>query len=152
MPRYTDGQPKEIGVYAFVPAPTVTTTTLAATYYPIAGPFTNTVRKQFSLGVDSIIYDYPKNIFVEIAYSGTFASNVNNTFIGAAVKKNGAVIAGSEGVVKTKLAGDEGSTSASAVVELAQGDTIQLVVKSDQAGANITAETFSTTLSVFFNE
>lgn len=151
-PVYLDGQPDEVGVYAYVPSPTITTTTLAATYYPIAGPFTNTVLSGWSVGVDSIVYDGPKTRYVEIVYSGTFESDTNNTTFVTAVKHNGNAIAGSEATFELKLAGDSGNVSATVVVEVAQNDTIQLVVKSDQAGAEITAQTYSTALTVFFNE
>lgn len=151
-PVYVNGQPDEVGVHAYIPSPTITTTTLAATYYPVAGPFTNTVLKRFSLGADSIIYSDPVSRFVEIAYSGTFESDTNNTMITTAVKHNGVEIPGSQATFELKLAGDTGSVSATVVVEVAQNDTIQLDIKSDQAGAQITAQTFSTSLSVFFNE
>lgn len=144
--------PTDIGVYAYLPNPTITTTTLANTYYPISGPFTNTVIEWFSLGVDSIVYSHSYNRFVQINYSGTFSSDINNTSITVAVKHNGTIIPGSEGTFKLKLSGDSGSVSATVVTEVAQNDTIQLVLKSDQAGAEITASSFSTTLGVFFNE
>ena len=111
MPRYDQDTSLPLGVFAYVPNPTNTTTVLADTYYPIAGPFTNTVLEQFSLGVDYIEFTNHETVYVKVTYSGTFESDTNNTTITAAVKLNGVVITGSEGAFKLKASGDSGSVS-----------------------------------------
>lgn len=149
MPRYDENTKGFLGVFAYLPNPTNTTTTLAATYYPIAGPFTNTVIEKFSLGIDYIEFTNHETVYVKIVYSGTFQSDTNNTEITTAVKLNGAVITGSQSSFKLKAAGDSGSVSAVVVVEITTGDQIQLVLQSNQAGAVITAVNYTTALNRF---
>lgn len=149
MPRYDRSTKVPLGVFAYLPNPTNTTTVLAATYYPIAGPFTNTVLEEFTLGVDYIEFSNGETVHVKIDYSGTFSSDTNNTAITVGVKLNGGIVAGSVGVVVIKAAGDSGSVSGTVVVEITTGDQIQLVLQSDQAGAVITASTFTTSLNRF---
>ncbi len=143
--------PTKVGVYAYATA-TETTTTLADTYYAIAGPFQNTVFEGFSANIDHIVYIHPLTKYVEIIYNGTFESDTDSPVITIAVKQNGAVIPGSEASYKLRLVGYTGSVSATMVIPIAQGDTIQLVVKSDIPGAKIIADTFSASLKLFFQE
>lgn len=144
------GVKPDLGVFAYVPAPTVTTTAPANTYVPIAGPFTNPVIEQFTLGVDKIIYSGSCSMWVEISYSGTFTSDTNTTTFTVGVRNGGIVFPGSESTFKLKLTGDSGSVGGHTVVWMAPGDTVQLIVKSTQNGAELTAESFTTTLSRFF--
>lgn len=147
---YTRGTLPSLGVFAYLPNPTVTTTTPADTYVPIAGPFTNPTIEQFVIGADKIVYAGTETVWVVIVYSGIFTSDTNNTIITVSVRNGGVVFPGSESTTELKLAGDYGSVSAHTVVQLEPGDTVQLIVKSDQDGAQVTAQTFSTTLSRFF--
>ena len=149
MPRYSRDKKPPLGVFAYLPNPTNTTTTLAGTYYPITGPFTNPILEQFTVGVNYIEFSNHETVYVKIIYSGTFESDTNNTTITAGIKLNGTLITGSEGAFKLKAIGDSGGVSATVAVEITSGDQIQLVIKSDQAGAVITCDTFTTSLNRF---
>jgi hypothetical protein len=147
---YTKGTLQNLGVFAYVPSPTITTTTPADTYIPITGPFTNPVIEQFELGVDKIVYTGSEVLTVAISYSGSFTSDTNSTTLTVAVRNGGTVFPGSEAFQKIKLAGDYVSVSGNTVTILNPGDTVQLILKSDKNGAQITVETFTTTLNRFY--
>lgn len=126
-------------VFGTLNTSTDTETTLASTWYPIAGAFTNDPIENFTLNVDKIKYSgLETRIFKVIVSVSASSDTVNtNTYIGIGVNGNDPATRMQAGIV-LKLAADKSSWMVMGEVILETDDEIQLMVLSDQAGAKIT--------------
>lgn len=124
--------------FGYLPASTETTTTLADTYYPIEGPFTNPVLDDFELDGDSIVYKGLDTRKFKVILSVSAQSDVNTTNCEIGISLNGSVAAGLSSPELLKLTTDIGTWMCQGEIELETDDAVSLVVKSDQAGAKIT--------------
>lgn len=136
-------------VYAYLENPITITTTPLNTYVPIAGPFVNSFIEQWQviLAQDSICYIGAEPIVTVMYYNGSFQTDTPSTTFATAIKQNGVILPGS--VCISRIASISGWRTASSIVvtPIVSDDLIQLVVKSDKDGAQLTAHTFSTALA-----
>ena len=132
-------------VYAFLPNSTDTTITVAGTYYPITGPFTNDPLIGFIFDTDHIEYSGPITRHFEIDWHSTLQADNIGTIVHVGISINSAApIAVSATTCRT--ANDEYALSATAVVSLKTDDEIQLVISADGSGDVITVDHFTTTI------
>ena len=143
MPKYS-----RTGVYAYVSTPQNTTTTVAGTYYRLAGTFTNEILEGFFIDVDTLTYQGQKGCF-EIQVSASFITDTNNTEITLALFKNGVLQANSIMTGEIDATTDKMPLSLVDVIELEEDDTIEIKVASDKAGAVIQAITLNTSAHTF---
>lgn len=145
---------KKVGVFAYLGTPTATTTTLAGTYYPIQGTFTNSPSECFGAATTytpGIKYECETTQYLEIDWHASVGSDAGNTTVTCGVYKNGVLEASSVMSTFAKNLGQIYAMSGTTVIELAQNDEVQLVVKSDQAGAQVTFNNYTTSISEFFD-
>jgi len=145
---------KKVGVYAYLNTPASTTITVAATYYPINGTFTNAPIEGFSAATvvtPGIKYDEALTQYFEIDWHASVYCDHNTTTVHFGIKKNGTLLPGSVMGSMCKNASQVYAISGTTVVELATDDEIQLVVTSDGSGDVITMEHYTTTITEFFD-
>lgn len=138
-----------IGVFAALAAQTKTDITASDTYTPIAGIFTNVPAIGFEFLADPAIkYVGEETMYfkMDICLSGFAAAN--NTTVTGAIKKNGIILTHSLMQTFLKTTPDSYNFSGTDVFELAKGDKIQLVVKTNN-GADVTFINITTTLKPF---
>jgi len=147
MPIY----PKS-GVFAYLTShDTITTITLADTWYFINGTFGNIPIEKFSFNSDpSIVYDGDKVEYFEIDWHSTMSSNKNTNTVHCGIKKNGIIVDSSIMGTFLKNQGQQYTLSGTTVIELKKNDTIQLVFKSDKTVSNVTFYHYTTTIRPFF--
>ena len=137
---------EEVAVFGYLPNPATTTIAAAGVYQLVSGPFANPVLRGFSVGMDYIQYTGTHDKLVKIICFTTLESNVNNNIITIAVYHNGVLITGSETIREMKFAGDINSWGLTCDTVIKNGDTIQLVVKSNKVGSVVTFNNFQTNL------
>ncbi len=141
----------KIGACGYISTPAATTVTTAATYYPIAGTFTNSCMEQFSAVADPAIqYDGNATLDFEIDWHAAISCNNSTRHISLGIKKNADIQAGSIMGTLCKTSGEEYSLSGTCVVSLAKNDKIQLVLTSDNNGDEVTAQHYTTTIRPFY--
>lgn len=118
--------------------PTPTTTTVADTYYPIDGVFTNTVLDNFELSGGSLVYKGSEVREFKGFLNVSCQSDTAATTVTITITKNGAVQTGYEVDRLLKLTSDKGSWIVPVDFELEMDDYLTLEIKSDKAGAEIT--------------
>ena len=138
-----------VGVFAYLGAPADTTCTLADTWYPINGAFTNDPMLGFEVDVDKLKYIGAKTMYFEIDGHIVVKGDSNGTTAHFGLKKTGAIIPSSVMGTYMKTLNEPFPVSGTTVVELATNDTIQLVMKADGAGDIITTEHLTTTIRPF---
>lgn len=121
-------------VSAYLNASTDTPITLAATWYPILGVFTNSFSN-FEFDVDKIKCIAPRTNKYEIDWSVKCASDTPAATINVTVMINGVAIETSKMGAYAKTSGEPVSFSGTEPAMLSFGDTVQLVVQSDKAGS-----------------
>ena len=143
---------KKCGTFAYISVADDTTCTVQNTYYPIAGTFTNSPMEDFSVVADPAIkYEGTLTQYFQINWSATFASDNNSNTISIGAKKGTNLITSSVMSMYCKTNGELYSLSGVFVVELAEHDTIQLVIASNVAGASISVTHFTTSIREFFD-
>lgn len=143
---------KKAGVFANLGTPTNTTITVADTYYPIAGTFTNDPIEDFTaVATPAIRYDGEKVQHFEIDWHAAIKGDSNGITVHVGIKKNGTLVDSSVMGTLLKFLGEEQALSGTAVVELEKDDEIQLVTTADGNGDIVTFEHFTTTISEFFD-
>ena len=145
---YTMG--RRSGVFAYLTSPSNTTCTLADTWYPIAGAFTNNPMLDFSFVTDHIEYDGTLKQYFEIDWHATIEGDSNGITAHIGIYLNSSIVASSVMGVFLKYSGEVMTLSGTCVVEMEQGDEIQLVAMADGAGDVITVKHFTTTIARFF--
>lgn len=131
---------------AYLSTPTPTTTTLANTYYPIQGVFTNNL-KGFSVGTTGIVCDFTENKRLKALLSVSVQSDTSTTTVTITVTKGGVVQTGYEASRLLKLTSDVGAWIVPVDFNCTSPDELILEVKSDKAGAVLT---FNTCISNVF--
>lgn len=150
--KYITG--KKVGVYAYLTEPTGTTITTAGTFYPIGGSFTNAPVEGFGVAITytpGIKYTETLTQFFEIDWHTSVSASVNTTTVTLAISKNGTLIPGSDMLHLCKNSDQTYNLSGTCVVELAEGDEIQLIVTSNGDGDVLTIHKYTTTINEFFD-
>lgn len=139
------------GVFAALTESAATTITTANTYYPISGTFSNSPIELFELVADPAIqYNGDEPVYFEIDAHASFSVDSNSATVKAAIKKNGELVTESIMSAFAKTANELFTFSGTSVVELENGDKIQLVCTSDGDGDVITFENITATIRNFF--
>jgi len=146
------GQQTYPNVYAYVSTPGDTTITVADTFYPVEATFMNPHADGFTIGASGITYDLAETRTFEVDWSATVGSAdaTNTVHIGIAV--NGETLTSASPTVMGmffRYAVDPLNLSGTAVVTLAQTDTVSLEITSDSGGNVITTSNFNTTIRPF---
>ena len=142
---------KKSGVFAYLPTETDTTTTAAATYYPVAGTFTNAPVENFTaVDTPGIRYNGTPSQFFEIDWHCTFEVDNASKTVTVGVAINETVVAASTQSMFCRYANDSVHLSGTYVVELATNDEVQLVVASDYDGLIVSFDTFNVSIRPFF--
>ncbi len=136
------------GVYAYLSAPANTTTTAAATWYPIAGTFVNDFEN-FIFDTDHIEYSGTVDQEFEIDWHVSLKTDTIGTTCHVTANLNGSPVAGGIMGTTMKETGEEYAFSGTMMVTLSTNDEIQLVLSSDKVGAVITVEHLTTTINKF---
>lgn len=145
---------KKVGIFAALEAPADTTITVAGTYYPINGTFSNDPLKGFGAATThtpGIKYEEKLTQHFEIDWHATLTADAATTTVHFGIKKNGTLIDSSLMAQMCKNAGQEYALSGTNVIELEENDEIQLVVTSDGSGDVITVDHYTTTITEFFD-
>lgn len=146
-------QGKKTGVFAYLSAPDNTTITTGGTYYPVEGTFTNSPVEEFSAGTvytPSIKYNGTLKRYFEVDWHVQVQCNSFNADVGVAVKINDVLCERGEMEIKCLQANEPYNMSSTCVVELDEGDEVQLVVTSDGDGDIVTFGKFVTTIKPFY--
>ena len=145
---------KKVGVFASLSAPTDTTITVADTYYPIAGTFSNDPLEGF-VGATAyppgIKYNESMTQYFEIDWHATVIPDSNTTTVHFAIKKNGVLVTSSIMGSLLKNNGQPYNLSGTCVIEMSTGDEIQLVVTADGNGDVLTIQHYTTSITEFFD-
>ena len=131
---------------AFLAATTPTTTTLADTYYPIEGTFTN-MLSNFTIVSEGIRYDGLETLRFKGLLFVSVASDTSTTTVSITITKNDVVQTGYESDRLLKLTSDIGAWGVPVDFTLETNDVLSLRTKSDKAGAELS---FSTCISNVF--
>ncbi|MCP4665186.1 MAG: hypothetical protein GY849_02375 [Deltaproteobacteria bacterium] len=145
---------KKSGVFAYLSANANTTCTLADTWYPISGTFTNPVLENFGAATvvtPGIKYNGTKTQFFEIDYHATISADNNGIITKVGIKKNGTIEDGSVMATFLRTLDRFQCVSGTCVIELEEDDEIQLVIQANNSGDILTVEYFTTTISEFFD-
>ncbi len=137
------------GVFAYLSTPTTTTTTLADTWYPMAGAFVNDPMIGFVFDTDHIKYTGTVTRHFEVDGHVVTIGDGNGIIVHFGVFINGVIHAPSVMGTYMKNLSQPYATSGTSVPELSENDEIQLVIMSNSAGAVITIEHLTTTMRPF---
>lgn len=138
------------GVFAYLTTASDTNITVVDTWYPIQGVFDNEVSKNFTAtDTPAIIYNGLKDKYFEIDWHTSVSASDAGVTVHCAIKKNGVEVTSSMMGTYFKNINEAYAFSGTTVVELSEGDTIQLVVKSDTA-TTATFNHYTTTIRPFF--
>jgi len=139
----------QYGVFAYLTEPADSVIATPETFVPIVGVFGNDPANGF-IGVETpgIEYTGTQTIYFEIDAHATVKSNQANTTIRGAIRKNGVLVTSSIMSVFAKTGGETCNFSGTLVVQLEQGDEIQLVVTANKA-ATITFDNITATIRPF---
>lgn len=138
------------GIFADMVGQNDTTITLANTYYPISGGFTNSPIEGFSLTPDPAIQcETLESRFYEIDWHASVSCPSNSVTVKIGMRKNGTEISSSLVPGYMKNSNEAYSLSGTCVIDLEQGDKIQLVATADVSTV-ITFYKMVTTIRDFF--
>jgi hypothetical protein len=137
------------GVFAYLTEAANSIVATPETYIPIVGIFENDPANGF-IGVETpgIEYTGTQTLYCEIDAHATVKSNQANTTIRGAIRKNGVLVAASIMSVFAKTSGETSNFSGTSVIQLEEGDEIQLVVTADKA-ATVTYDNITATIRPF---
>jgi len=148
---------EDVGVFAYLTAEAETTVITAETYYPAVGTFTNDPQECFSVTADPAIQcdcNTPRKY--EIDWSVTCSGNSNRMTIHYGFKKytqattSWAMIDSSIMGNFFKTANEAGAISGTTIVDLAEGDRIQIILTADGDGDKVKTMHYTTTIRRFF--
>lgn len=134
-------------VFAYLSATAGTTTTVAGTYYYLAGTFTNETMNEFAIVGDTLTYQGSDGLAL-VALTASFTTDVANAEITVALKKNGVIEVNSEMTVEIGATTDITSLALVDLLNLSTDDNVSIWIKSDQAGAVITAQKVTTSIII----
>jgi len=128
-----------------------TTTTAAGTYYFVGegdnNKFVNYVNFGFEYDGDTLQYVGTDKFWFKYDGSLTASSNVNNITVEIAVMINDSIIPQTCQNNKMQVSGDLYNVKNSGLIRLETNDKVKFMIRSDNAGAVITTENFSVTLT-----
>lgn len=130
-------------VYAYISTPANTTTTNAGDWYRLEGTFTNEILRGFSIPATLLTYNGQTRYF-QITILGSFTSDTNGTELTLGIYKNGVLEANSQMITYLKTSGEYYAMGLCDIISLADTNTLEIRIKSNQAGANIQAVTLTT--------
>lgn len=137
-------------VFAYLTAAETTTVGTGGTYYYIRGTFANSPIEGFVGVADPAIkYTNVTTLCFEIDWAATVSADDGGRTIHCAIKHNGVLVDGAVMGGYQKTADEPLTISGTAVVELEQSDTIQLVLTSSVDGDVVTVHHFTTTMREF---
>ena len=145
LPQY----PKS-GAFAYVSTPAATTTTVAGDWYRLAGTFTNEILEDFNITSDKLTYIGEETQLFQIIVMATFQSNTVNTTVTLGLFKNGVLEENSQMATKVVQTTDTKALALVDAVSLAKDDNIEIKIKSDKAGAEVTATHVTTSAQKFY--
>lgn len=129
--------------FAYISTPAGTTTTVAGDWYRLEGTFTNEQLRGFSIVSNKLQYGGQTQCF-QITILGTFESDTAGTTLTVGIYKNGVLESNSQMKVYLKYAAEPVNVGLCDIMQLSDTNNIEIRVKSDKAGAIITASTFTT--------
>lgn len=138
------------GVFAYLTAPADTEVTLAGTYYPIEGTFTNDPFENFSVGSGGIQYDGRIEKTFEIDWHATLYGDSPGITVSAGIRIDGVIATASLMTTYLKTNGEAQALSGTEIVKLQPGQEVELVLTADGAGDKITVVNFTTSITKFF--
>ena len=145
---------QKVGIFAYLSAPEETTTGATGVYTPILGTFVNAPIECFSAATTytpGIKCDCTLTQYYEIDWHASVSADANGVTFHCAIKKNGTLLDGSVMGTFAKNLNQPYALSGTVVVELAQGDEIQLVAESNDDGGKMNFLHFTTSISEFFD-
>ncbi len=146
---YNDVVNEKIGVFAYLPSAVTLSVLVANTYYTVPGPFTNAPIESFVLDVDKLEYTGIRPVWMEIVGHAEVSSSVVSTEISLGIKYNGTLVTGGQASNFAKTANESVNIGGNFVLELNEGDTIQLVATADKI-ATLTFDFYTTSIKKFF--
>ncbi|GAH48290.1 unnamed protein product [marine sediment metagenome] len=105
---------------------------------------------RLNVGLDGIVYIGTYPLWTHISYNGSFQTDTAVTVFQTGVLLNGVEVPGARSIFRIFNVGAYGPAATQAAVLVNPGDEIQLVIQSDQNGAQLTAHTYSTHLRQIF--
>jgi len=140
------------GIFAYFPTTSNITTTAANTWYALPGPWTNPIVQDFGIAADGVSISYTGTVIqhFEIQINSTWSTDTPATTLHIGMYHNGTLLSSSVHVAKIAQVGQYRHLSNTSVVELSPNDTIQVLVRSDKAGAVLTTQHLSTSAQKFF--
>jgi hypothetical protein len=139
----------QYGVFAHLTEAAGTVVATPETYIPIEGIFENVPSTGFEfVETPGIEYTGSQTLYFEIDAHATVKSNQANTTIRGAIRKNGVLVTASVMSLFAKTAGESSNFSGTSVIQLEEGDEVQLVVTADKA-ATITFDNITATIRPF---
>jgi hypothetical protein len=127
----------QVLAFGYLAAATTIETTSTSEYYSI-GPFTNPYSLGFIVSGNKITYTGTNPKLIKVLFSVCASSDTSTTYATIAIRKNDSIVTGSNKAVQLKLTADTRAWVTFADEELKNGDTIELVINTDKAGAKIT--------------
>ena len=125
--------------------------TLANTWYPVAGAFTNSPLEGFTFDTDRITYRGTKTkTFIVTGAIATSGSNPNLT-ISYAISVNGTVFTRGITSAFCASAGNPYNLAGITVVELSENDYVQIVTQCDVGNRTVTTGQLMVQISEFFD-
>lgn len=140
----------EIGVFAYLSTEQDTTTTAAGTFYKLEGLFTNEILCGCSACGGILTYTDSVTRCLKIIINATLKTDTNNTTVTMGIYKNGALEINSQMQTKLVQVTDRGTIPLVDVIELSTGDTIEIRIASDKAGAKVTATFITASAAKFY--
>lgn len=146
---------KKIGVFGYLSQGKTVTITTANEYQFIEGTFYNDVLQGFTAdlieGQPYIVYNEPITQYYQIDWHASLKSQQMHSLISIGIRKNSDVLIPSIMTVEISNSNTIYVLSGTVVVQLAQYDTIQLVITSNTDNDVIDVLKFTTTLNEFFD-
>lgn len=143
----------KVGVFAALTAEANTTVTTAGTFVAISGTFSNTPLEGFSFTADPAIKLENGSGFYKVEWAASAKGDSNGIQVHIGIAKNGETLTTASPSVMCsflKTANESQALGGVFVLELEQGDTVQLQLTADGNGDVITLTHFTTAISQFF--
>lgn len=146
---YVGGVPLSTPAYGeiYITIPIATECTLADTYYLVAGTTTSDELKDFTASNERLIYTGVGSRVVLVVAAISVSSDTVNTVLGTKVYINGGAHEASFIQRKIATAGDVGAFAIATLVTLTTNDYVEIYIASSRAGAEITFNCMSLTVT-----
>jgi len=148
--NYLNG--KKSGVFIHLNNTPTVTCTAKDTYYPLGGTYDVPVLEDFlNDSAGKVKYNGSIAQHFEIDWHLTLSNDTANHTISSGITVNGQFITASKMSFQAKLSDQQYHITGTAVIELQQGDEVEVVVASDTAGDILTINAMGNTYSEFFD-